>query len=315
MTDITPNVHWLIVESHSEGQRIDNFLFSRLKGVPKSRIYRALRNGEFRANKKRITADYRLHAGDSIRIPPLRVATRETPAKPAANLIKLLAEAVIYEDKDIIIVNKPSGIAAHGGSGIHFGVIELLRHLHPKLKFLELVHRLDRDTTGCLMLAKKPSILKELHQLLAHGQVEKTYLALVAHPFNGKERRIKAALQKNLLRSGERVVTVNAEGKPAETIITPLEVFTHTSLIAAKPLTGRTHQIRVHAAHIGHSILGDEKYGDRKMDKALGVKHLLLHAAALKFVMPTSGKAIAVCACLDQHFQEVLKKMRGFLQP
>ena len=313
MTDPAPNVYWLTVEDHCEGQRIDNFLFSRLKGVPKSRIYRALRHGEFRANKKRIAADYRLQLGDSIRIPPLRVAAREAPAQPAAKLTQLMTDAIIYEDKDIIIVNKPSGIASHGGSGINFGVIELLRHLRPKLKFLELAHRLDRDTTGCLMLAKKPSLLKELHQLFANGQIEKTYMALVAHPWRGKERKVNAALQKNTLRSGERMVIVSEEGKSAETIITPLEVFANTSLVAARPLTGRTHQIRVHAAHIGHCILGDEKYGDRKGDKALGVEHLLLHAASLKFVLPTSGETIAVCACLDLHFQEVLQRLRKCL--
>ncbi len=310
MTNPIPSVHWLTVEKDNEGQRIDNFLFTRLKGLPKSRIYRALRNGEFRVNKKRISADYRLQEGDSIRIPPLRVAAQVVPATPAPRLMQLLTEAIIYEDKDLIIVNKPSGIAAHGGSGINFGVIELLRQLRPKLKFLELAHRLDRDTTGCMMLAKKPSVLKELHYLLANGQIEKTYLALVQNNWRGKEQRVCAALQKNTLRSGERVVRVDNTGKAAETIISPLQNFANVSLVAARPLTGRTHQIRVHAAHIGHPIVGDSKYGNRKGEKSLDIEHLLLHAASLKFVLPHSGETIAICACLDQHFQQVLKSLR-----
>jgi len=307
VTNPNIGVQVIVIDEVYEGQRIDNYLFTHLKGLPKSRVYRALRNGEFRINKKRVPASYRLQTGDLLRMPPLRVATPEEKGKPSAALGAEMERAVIYEDKHLLVINKPSGVAVHGGSGINFGVIEIFRHLRPKLKFLELVHRLDRDTTGCLMLAKKPSILKELHQMLVHRQIEKIYLALVQNPWQGKERVVKEALQKNIMQSGERIVVVNPEGKPSETIFRPLKIFRQASLVEAKPLTGRTHQIRVHAAYLDHAILGDEKYGRRKEQEIAGVKHLLLHAASLTFTIPSSGETIAVCACLDANFSKVLK--------
>lgn len=301
-------VRLLTVPESATGQRIDNFLTSRLKGLPKSRLYRALRSGEVRVNKKRVKADYRVQAGDEIRIPPLRLSAPTQPAVPSEKLLQELANSIIYEDKDLILLNKPSGVAAHGGSGIHFGVIEALRHLYPKLKFLELAHRLDRDTSGCLLLAKKPSVLKALHEQFANGKVEKTYLALVAHAWHGQERRVNAPLQKQTLLSGERVVRITETGKAAETLFSPLKCFANATLIRAKPLTGRTHQIRVHAAHIGHPICGDPKYA-RSQDHVLPVKHLLLHAASLRFVQPASGEIMAIGACLDKHFAEVLRQL------
>lgn len=300
----------IIIEPENHGQRIDNFLFTRLKGVPKSRLYRALRQGEFRVNKKRISASYKLAVGDVIRIPPLRfAATQKSPVRlPEGKVLQQLQESIIYEDKDFIFLNKPAGIAVHGGSGIHYGVIEGFRQLRPNAKFLELVHRLDRDTTGCLLIAKKSSVLKELHQLLVNRQVEKHYLALLAGQWQGGERRIKAALQKNTLSSGERIVRIQEDGKPAETLFQPLRVFKHATMVLVKPLTGRTHQIRVHAVEAGHPILGDDKYGDKAANKELGVKRLLLHAAALQFKFPTSSENVAICACLDTYFSKILHK-------
>ncbi len=299
----------ITVAEENSGQRIDNFLFTRLKGLPKSRIYRALRGGEFRVNKKRVSADYRVQAGDLIRVPPLRVATPSaTSTRPANSVLQQLADAILYEDKDLFIINKPSGVASHGGSGIQFGVIETFRHLYPKLKFLELVHRLDRDTSGCLMLAKKPSILKALQQQLVNGTIEKTYLALVQNPWPGGKQRVKQPLLKQGLRSGERIVRVHAEGKPAETCFQPLKKFPQWTLVEAKPQTGRTHQIRVHAAYLGHPIVGDDKYGNRIERPIIPIRHLLLHAASLRFQLP-GEHPIAVCACLDPHFQEVLRQL------
>lgn len=301
-----PSPQIVTIDEYAEGQRIDNYLFSHIKGVPKSRIYRALRNGEFRVNKKRVDANYRLRQGDLIRIPPLRVSESPEPTKPGVAIREVMNQAILYEDNDIIIINKPSGIAAHGGSGINFGVIELLRDLRPRLKYLELVHRLDRDTTGCMVLGKKPSVLKDLHRQLAEGKVEKTYLALVAGQWQGAERKVNAALLKNVLNSGERRVILHAEGKSAETIFRPLKIFSNASLVEVKPLTGRTHQIRVHAAHLDHPILGDDKYGARELTKSIPVKHLMLHAGSLRFKL-LSGKEISLCACLDSAFLSALK--------
>ncbi len=286
------------------GQRIDNFLTARLKGLPKSRLYRALRSGEVRVNKKRIKASYRLQAGDQIRIPPLRLAKPEEPVVPSDNFAELLEKSVIFEDKDFIVINKPSGVASHGGSGILLGVIEAFRQLRPKVAFLELAHRLDRDTTGCLVLVKKPSILKELHGLFLAGRVKKTYIALVEKAWEGGKRTVNAPLLKSELSSGERVVIVNEAGKTAKTVFKPLQIFANTSLLEASPATGRTHQIRVHAAHIGHAILGDDKYARGQQSKVLGVKHLLLHAASLQFEL--AGREFDFSAELDREFNRVL---------
>lgn len=294
----------LTVGEDNAGQRIDNFLFSRLKGLPKSRLYRALRSGEVRVNKKRIKADYRLQTGDYVRLPPLRLPQAKEAVAPAAGFLKALENAVIFENNQLIIVNKPAGVAAHGGSGIRLGLIEAFRHLRPKNKYLELVHRLDRETTGCIILAKKPSVLKDLHQQLLEGRVEKTYLALVHGRWQGGARRIDAPLLKNQLSSGERIVKVHPEGKASKTDFKPLQLFAKATLVEAKPKTGRTHQIRVHAVHAGRPIIGDEKYAHDQ--EPIGkVKHLLLHAASIRFEL--AGETIAVGACLDAEFQRVLQ--------
>lgn len=293
----------LTVEEEYVGQRIDNFLFTRLKGAPKSRVYRAIRGGEVRVNKKRIAVSYKLQLGDVIRIPPLRLAKPEEKGRPGDALLNLLARSILYEDKQLIIINKPSGMAAHGGSGIHFGAIETMRHLRPKEKFLELVHRLDRDTSGCMMIAKKPSVLKVLQAMLSHGLIQKRYLAVVQGVWQGGDKKVQAPLLKNVLQSGERLVKVHSEGKASETLFHPLKISAHATLVEVTPKTGRTHQIRVHAQYIKHPVLGDDKYGDKQASTALGVKRLLLHAASLQFQLPETGQVIAVCACLDQRFK------------
>lgn len=313
-TPSSPTSVLLVTAAHT-GQRIDNFLTTQLKGLPKSRLYRAVRSGEVRVNKKRVKASYRLQEGDEIRIPPLRLSSPKEITPPSTNFLQLVEKTIILETKDIIIINKPSGVASHGGSGIRMGAIEGFRHLRPHAKFLELAHRLDRDTTGCLILAKKPSILKELHRLFLTGGVKKTYLALVEQSWEGGTHLVDAPLRKNTLSSGERIVRVDPQSKPAKTIFKPLKIFPEATFIEASPLTGRTHQIRVHAAHLGHPILGDEKYSHRQdQDNNLPpIKHLLLHAASLQFEL--SGQFFAVSACLDTEFKRVLGSVYKKLKP
>lgn len=301
----------MTVDALYEGQRIDNFLFTRLKGVPKSRIYRILRKGEVRVNKKRIKPDYRIQPLDEIRIPPITVSEKPVIASPSLNAQKFLTSHVIYEDNDLLVVNKPAGMAAHGGSGIQFGVIETLRHARPQHKFLELVHRLDRDTSGCMLIAKKPSILKQLHEQLRNGDVEKIYTTLVRGHWSKSIRTVDAPLKKNQLQSGERIVAVSKEGKSALTEFRVIQRFDKATLLEAKPKTGRTHQIRVHALYASHPIAADEKYGDKefnKMVKNYGCKRLFLHASRLVFTL-ADDKKIDVEAQLPADLQAVLANM------
>ncbi len=306
---IRPAPELMEIDSAHQGQRIDNFLITYLKGVPKSFIYRVLRRGEVRVNKSRIKPTYRLQAGDWVRIPPLRREnTAASRPRPGNNLIELLNRSILYEDEGIVIINKPAGIAVHGGSGISFGVIEIMRAARAQAPFLELVHRLDRDTSGCLIIAKKRSALRHLHELLREDGVRKRYLALLRDEWQGGERRVTAALRKNVLQSGERVVRVTAEGKPSQTLFRPLRRWKEATLVEAQPLTGRTHQIRVHAAHLGQPIAGDDKYGDSDFNKAMqgkGLRRLFLHAAGLRFTN-AAGRAIDVTAPLDPALQQVL---------
>lgn len=302
-----PKIQLLTVDTDQNGQRIDNFLFSRLKGLPKSRLYKALRKGEIRVNKKRAKPDYRLQPGDIIRIPPLRLAQRNTEDLPipGTKLNSLVTQHIIYEDNDFIVLNKPSGLAVHGGSGISFGVIEILRALNPKHKFLELVHRLDKDTSGCLLIAKKSSLLKEVHALLTERQVTKTYLLLVSGRCDFDQKTVNLALKKNILKSGERIVVASMEGKPAKTIFKKIRHIGDTTLLEAKPITGRTHQIRVHAASLGHPILGDEKYSHDealKKARALGIRQLCLHSAAIEFYLASKDKQMGICAVPEAWF-------------
>lgn len=309
-----PTARTIEVAAADEGQRIDNYLLTQLKGVPKSRIYRILRTGEVRVNSGRIKPTYRIKAGDAIRIPPIRVSEEEAPARPGDRVLERVNAGVLYEDKGLLVVNKPSGLAVHGGSGLSYGLIEALRALRPEAPFLELGHRLDRDTSGCIVIAKKRSVLRAFHELLREGGSDKRYLALLKGCWRGGERRVEAPLLKNVTQSGERMVKVAPEGKPALTIFRPLSVFKDATLVEAELITGRTHQVRVHAAHMGHPIAGDDKYGDEAFNKRMaevGLKRLFLHASALSFTLPESGQVVSVSAPLGDELRAVLDRLEA----
>jgi 23S rRNA pseudouridine955/2504/2580 synthase len=277
------------ISTEEAGGRVDNFLLKQLKGVPKSRIYRAIRGGEVRVNKGRVKAEYKLQPGDIVRIPPIRVQARE-PISVSEGLQAKLQEAILYEDAGLIILNKPAGIPVHGGSGVNIGVIEAFRIIYPKCKHLDLVHRLDKDTSGCLMLAKKRSVLKALHEALREGKIKKHYLALVAGHWPRSLQKITLPLRKQTLQSGERMVKVDkVEGKEAITFVKPLRYDESATLLEVTIKTGRTHQIRVHTAASKHPILGDEKYGSRSANKGAktqGIKSIALHASQLHINLP-----------------------------
>jgi len=295
------------------GQRLDNYLLNRLKGAPRSLIYRIVRRGEVRVNKGRIRPEYRLKAGDTVRIPPVKLAPRSTPPQPGVQVLRQLEAAILYEDDRLLILNKPSGLAVHGGSGLSYGVIEGLRALRPQAPYLELVHRLDRDTSGCLLIAKKRSALRRLHELLRNNQMDKRYLALVRGQWRGGSRHVTAPLLKNVLRSGERMVRVDPAGKPASSVFRPLAVSKTVSLVEVKLETGRTHQVRVHAASLEHPIAGDDKYGDDDFNRRMrtaGLKRLFLHAQALRFQLTEGEPAIEVSAPLDDELQQVLHNLK-----
>lgn len=297
------------VEDAESGQRIDNFLHRLLKGVPKSKVYRILRKGEVRVNKGRVKAEYKLRPGDIVRIPPVRVADRVPVKKVSNSLQQLLNQAVLYEDEQLLVVNKPSGLAVHGGSGINQGLIEALRVIRPDARFLELVHRLDRDTSGCIMIAKKRSMLRYIHEQLRNGSVDKCYLALVAGRWPNRRKLVNAPLLKNVLKSGERMVSVSADGKPSITEFKVIERFAQATLVEAKPITGRTHQIRVHAQHAGHPLLGDAKYGNEQANSAfkqLGLTRLFLHAASLTVPMHDNRPPLQISAPLSEDLQQLL---------
>jgi 23S rRNA pseudouridine955/2504/2580 synthase len=298
----------IIVADDFAGQRIDNFLFNQLKNIPKSRIYKMLRHGEVRINKHRVKPLYKLQPSDIIRIPPYWADPEEDHAKPkpAYNLTNLLLNNIIFENERIIVLNKPINIASHGGSGINFGVIETLRAARPDLKNLQLVHRLDRDTSGCIILAKKRSALRELHELIRNGKIYKKYILLVRGKWKDGKRIVSESLLKNHLSSGERIVVVNKTGKEAITIFRPIKIDNDISLIEAELKTGRTHQIRVHAAHIGYPIVGDDKYGDKEFNrkmKLLGLKRLFLHAQEISFIWPGSNNRVCFTAEPEMQFE------------
>jgi 23S rRNA pseudouridine955/2504/2580 synthase len=285
----------LEVGEESEAQRIDNFLLRQLKGVPKSHVYRVLRSGEVRVNSGRVKADYRLQIGDKVRVPPVRVSA-SAALRPKA---KPLDFPVVHEDAALLVLDKPSGVAVHGGSGVSFGVIESLRAAYPEAKMLELAHRLDRDTSGLLAVAKKRGALLELHRMLRDGEMEKVYLAVVKGRWKGGKREMNEALHKYVNAKGERRVSVHAGGQTAVTRVKPLAVSEAFSALELRLLTGRTHQIRVHLAHAGHPVLGDDKYGDFELNRALarqGVKRLFLHARRLAFKHPLEGRPLRLDA-------------------
>lgn len=301
-----PRVRKLTVDSDYAGQRIDNFLRRELPGVPKGRLYRLLRRGEVRVNGGRIKADYKLRDGDEVRIPPVRLAPAGAP--PADRQAASIADRVLFEDKRLLVIDKPSGIAVHGGSGISHGVIELLRHARPEIRDLSLVHRLDRETSGCLVLAKRRSALRELHQKFRDGQVEKNYLALVLGDWQHGEVVVDAPLEVRHRQGGERTVIVSESGKPAETKIRLSRRYGDYSLVQCQPLTGRTHQIRVHAAAAGHPLAGDERYGEEGENRRLkkrGLPRLFLHAQSIAF-QDASGNDLHFTAPLADDLERFL---------
>jgi 23S rRNA pseudouridine955/2504/2580 synthase len=315
MTDLAfQKVQFVTIDPDLEGQRIDNYLRTFLKGVPKSLIYRILRKGEVRVNKKRVKPEYKLQANDELRIPPVRVSEPTDLPSTKLNKVSSLENHILYEDDCLIVLNKPSGTAVHGGSGLSFGVIEALRALRPQQKFLELVHRLDRDTSGCLLIAKKRSALKNLHEQLRDRKVDKRYQALVAGEWPTDRFKVKASLLKNTLKSGERIVLVSDEGKPSETRYRILESFNQATLVEASPITGRTHQIRVHCLHAGHPIAADNRYGDSDFDQRthkIGLKRLFLHAHSLAFIHPNTDERVSYKAPLEPSLISVLKRLRN----
>lgn len=315
MKEINTKVQILTVADDEAGQRIDNYLRTRLKGVPKSLLYRILRKGEVRVNKKRIKPEYKLQAGDEVRVPPIRVSEKEeAPVSAKLTRVAALADCILYEDDGLIVLNKPSGTAVHGGSGLSFGVIEGLRALRPEARFLELVHRLDRDTSGILLVAKKRSVLRDLHEQLRVKTVQKDYLALVRGQWQKHCKVVQAPLMKNVLQSGERIVRVSAEGKSSETRFEVVERFEQATLVKASPVTGRTHQIRVHTLHAGHPIAFDDKYGDRDFDAqvaASGLNRLFLHAAAIRFRHPQTGQEMLIEAPLDGILKRTVQYLRN----
>ena len=305
-------VSYVIADSEQHQRRIDNFLGSILKGLPKTRIYQMLRRGEIRVNGGRVKQGYRLQTGDRIRIPPVRLGADRPPATPPEHLLKLVQDRQIYQDRDIIVLDKPAGLAVHGGTGRSFGVIELLRYLYPGETGLQLVHRLDQDTSGCLLIARNAHILRELHQALASGTVTKTYHALLRGRLTRKFVEVDQPLRKNMLRSGERIVQVDGEGKSARTRFEVLQNYAAATLVQALLMTGRTHQIRVHANHIGHAVAGDPKYGDRDFNKSLrgaGLKRMFLHASGI-ILPPLPGRApTTFTAPLPEDLQGLLTKL------
>jgi len=301
------------VDSRQQGQRIDNFLMSRVKGVPRSHLYRVLRRGEVRVNKGRVRPGYRLQPGDLVRIPPLHRSQTTTSPRPPESRLRHLLSAVLYEDERLMVLNKPSGMAVHGGSGLDWGIIEAMRALLPEAPELELVHRLDRETSGCLLLSKRRSALRELHRLIRDKAVDKRYLALLAGHMDQREVRVEIPLRKNLLRGGERLVHVDPDtGKPACTVFRTLHRHGDFTLAEVRPLTGRTHQIRVHAVHIGAPVAGDEKYGDAQANRrlrGLGLKRLFLHACALTFSTNHRERPLHIEAPLPVELQAVIETL------
>ena len=305
-------VRYVEISAEEGGQRLDNYLLRVLKGVPKSHIYRIIRGGEVRINKKRAQPSSRLCEGDQVRIPPVRTS-QDKEVHVGPRLAQRLLESIIFEDNHLLVVIKPAGIAVHGGSGLSLGVIEALRKTRTDLPYLELVHRLDKDTSGCLVLAKKRSTLRSIQALLEAREVSKTYWALVCHPWQGKKSVIvDVALEKNTLSSGERIVRVNAAGKASETCFKLLENYRQACWVEACPKTGRTHQIRVHSTYLGHPIVGDNKYGgdDLLIDGLdAGKQRLYLHARAIQFTL--NGNNHVFQAELDERFAETLKLLRN----
>ncbi len=304
-------VRLITISGEEADQRIDNFLLRICKGVPKSHIYRVLRSGEVRVNKGRVDQTYRLREGDVIRIPPVRVAERATQAVPGAEF------SILFEDPWVLVIDKPAGVAVHGGSGVSYGVIEQLRASRPEAKFLELVHRLDRETSGILMLAKKRSALTNLHEQIREGQLDKRYLALVHGDWQNARQHVKLPLFKYTTPDGERRVRVQSDGLPSHTVFNLVRRYGSFALLEAELKTGRTHQIRVHLASSGFPIAGDDKYGDFALNRALqksdgsriALKRMFLHAYQITFTHPESGVPVTLKAPLPPECEKFLKSL------
>ncbi len=297
------------IDGEQAGQRIDNFLRRQLPGVPKGRLYRLLRRGEVRVNGGRIRAEYKLQEGDEVRVPPVQIRSESAP--PSAGLAAKLVGRVLFEDKKLLVIDKPSGLAVHGGSGLSHGVIELLRHARPELKDLSLAHRLDRETSGCLVLAKRRSALRQLHARFRDGEVEKNYLGLVVGDWQLGEQLIDRPLLVTHRKGGERHVVVSNEGKSAATRVQLSRTYGKYSLLQCAPLTGRTHQIRVHLEHMDHPLAGDERYGDSEANRAakkLGLKRLFLHAQSIAFP-DDSGNELHFTAPLADDLERFLQRI------
>ncbi|WKY58953.1 23S rRNA pseudouridine(955/2504/2580) synthase RluC [Vibrio sp. SNU_ST1] len=312
MSEIRTQVQFVDIDEDMAGQRIDNFLRNQLKNIPKSMIYRIVRKGEVRVNKKRIKAEYKLKAGDLVRIPPVTIEEKTEENVPSTKLNKVseLEQCIIYEDDHMLILNKPSGTAVHGGSGLKFGAIEALRALRPDARFLELVHRIDRDTSGILLVAKKRSALRHLQAQFREKTVQKYYFALVMGEWKNSCKVVNAPLLKNEVNS---IVRVNPNGKASETRFKVLEKFQEATLIQASPITGRTHQIRVHAQYTGHPIAWDDRYGDRRFDAytgKVGLNRLFLHAANIKFMHPGSEEKMDISAPMEKRLERALTGLR-----
>ncbi|AIN47359.1 23S rRNA pseudouridine(955/2504/2580) synthase RluC [Candidatus Palibaumannia cicadellinicola] len=309
------SIHFITISIHNAGQRLDNFLRTQLKGVPKSLIYRLVRKGQVQVNKKKSKPQYKLQSGDELRIPPVRQKDNKPLVSPRLGKVAVLTKALLYEDDHLLILNKPSGTAVHSGCRLSFGIIEGLRALWPNATFLELVHRLDRDTSGVLLIAKKRSALRLMHEQLRMKSIKKDYLALVRGQWQSHMKAVEAPLMKNILASGERIVRVSNDGKLSKTYFQVEERFTFATLVKASPVTGRTHQIRVHSQYTGHPIAFDDRYGDRKFDhqlKSCGLNRLFLHAVALSFKHPASGERLRIEAPLDESLRNCLLYLRTY---
>jgi len=306
-------VQYIEAEAGDEGQRLDNFLVRVLKGVPRTHIYRLLRKGEVRVNSRRAKPDQRLAAGDRVRLPPVRRAEPGESRPAGTSLQRLVTESVVYEDDDLLVLNKPAGVAVHGGSGTSHGVIEALRSARPDARELDLVHRLDRETSGCLVVAKRRAALRELHRQFRDGEAEKRYLTLLLGHWNLGRKRIELPLDTDERRSGERHVAVRSGGQIAVSTFEPVQFFGNTaSLVDVKLDTGRTHQIRVHAAHAGHPVAGDDKYGDRERNhalRALGLTRMFLHSASIGLTRPGTREPLQVSAPLGEDLRHVLDRL------
>jgi 23S rRNA pseudouridine955/2504/2580 synthase len=311
MTEFQFSARLVDVSPEYGGQRIDNFLLRLLKSVPRSLIYRFLRKGQVRVNGARIRPDYRLQAGDKVRIPPVRTPQHIPPVYPPRECLDQLEKAVLYEDQQILILNKPAGIAVHKGSGLRFGVIDMCRILRPQASFLELAHRLDRETSGCLVLAKSLPALRIIQGAWRAGTAKKHYLALVQGYWRRGAVAVSEPLRK-VLRSDEYMVIVGESGKSAKTYFRPVTLFGQASLLEVTPATGRTHQIRVHAAYVKHPIAGDDKYGNSQFNQEMaryGLRRLFLHAHSV--TVPLGAREVAISAPLDETLKDILDNLES----